>query len=318
MARDPDALKIRKWAASGDVEDPEDGGVDRATGWDASHSQPGGSLPKREHFNELEREITALGVEVNAHGLLEWNSSVSYVHPAYVVGSDNRLYVSVRNNAGVDPTTDIGEADWKPVIGTTDGTIDAASTTEPGAVELATNLETQAGTDSTRAVTPAGVAAAIVAFLPTGTVLDYGGTTTPTGFLACDGAAVSRTTYSDLFTAIGTTWGAGDGSTTFNVPDLRRRTAIGSGGTQVSGPLTNVGNTGGSETHALSTSEMPSHSHTVPGKTHGTASGHRDTTKFSGASSAASNFTVSISSTGGGGAHNTMQPSAVVLKIIKT
>ena len=42
MARDPDALKIGKWAATGDVEDPEDGGIDRSIGWDISHSQPGG------------------------------------------------------------------------------------------------------------------------------------------------------------------------------------------------------------------------------------------------------------------------------------
>ena len=55
MARDPDALKIGKWAATGDVEDPEDGGLDRSTGWDATYSQPGGSLPKREHINELHR-----------------------------------------------------------------------------------------------------------------------------------------------------------------------------------------------------------------------------------------------------------------------
>jgi len=46
-------------------------------------------------------------------------------------------------------------------------------------------------------------------------------TTVPSGYLECDGAAVSRTTYSDLFTAISTTWGSGDGSSTFNVPDLR-------------------------------------------------------------------------------------------------
>jgi microcystin-dependent protein len=55
------------------------------------------------------------------------------------------------------------------------------------------------------------------------------GASPPTGWLICDGAAVSRTTYSNLFTAIGTTWGIGDNSTTFNVPDLRGRTAVGAG-----------------------------------------------------------------------------------------
>jgi microcystin-dependent protein len=62
----------------------------------------------------------------------------------------------------------------------------------------------------------------------------YAGTSVPTGFLACDGSAVSRTTYAALFAVISTTWGIGDGSTTFNVPDMRDRVPIGSGtGTKV-------------------------------------------------------------------------------------
>lgn len=55
----------------------------------------------------------------------------------------------------------------------------------------------------------------------TGSILSYGNDSIPTGYLFCDGSAISRTTYSDLFAAIGTTWGVGDGSTTFNLPDLR-------------------------------------------------------------------------------------------------
>lgn len=65
--------------------------------------------------------------------------------------------------------------------------------------------------------------------VPIGTMLDYGGSTVPKGYLACDGTAVSRTTYSALFAAIGTTWGTGDGSTTFNTPSLSGRATIGSG-----------------------------------------------------------------------------------------
>jgi microcystin-dependent protein len=69
---------------------------------------------------------------------------------------------------------------------------------------------------------------------PSGSIHAYGGTSAPTGYLNCDGSAVSRATYAPLFTAISTTWGAGDGSTTFNVPDLRGRVAIGAGtGTRV-------------------------------------------------------------------------------------
>ncbi len=59
------------------------------------------------------------------------------------------------------------------------------------------------------------------AAMPPGALLDFAMQTAPTGWLACNGAAVSRTTYAALYNAIGTTWGAGDGSTTFNLPDLR-------------------------------------------------------------------------------------------------
>ncbi len=81
---------------------------------------------------------------------------------------------------------------------------------------------------------------------PVATVISTASATLPTGYLLCDGSAVSRTTYSDLFAAIGTTYGAGDGSTTFNLPDLRGRSVIGAGqGTA----LTNrtLGSSGGTE-----------------------------------------------------------------------
>src|SRR3990167_3176576 len=64
---------------------------------------------------------------------------------------------------------------------------------------------------------------------PTGSIFPYGASAAPTNYLLCDGTAVSRTTYAALFTAIGTTFGTGDGSTTFNVPDLRGRAPIGIG-----------------------------------------------------------------------------------------
>lgn len=63
--------------------------------------------------------------------------------------------------------------------------------------------------------------------LPVGTLLPFAGTAAPSGFLLCDGSAVSRSTYADLFAAIGTSWGAGNGSTTFNLPDMRERVPMG-------------------------------------------------------------------------------------------
>lgn len=95
-----------------------------------------------------------------------------------------------------------------------------------------------------------------------GMIYMFAGSSAPEGFLICDGTAVSRTTYSALFDAIGTTYGTGDGSTTFNLPDLSGRVALGKSSTHV------LASTGGEETHVLTTSEIPSHLHNIPQHTH--------------------------------------------------
>lgn len=79
-----------------------------------------------------------------------------------------------------------------------------------------------------------------------GVIKMYGGTVAPTGYFMCDGAAVSRTTYSDLFTVIGTSSGIGDGSTTFNLPDTRQRFIL---GIATSGTGSTLGGTGGTIDH---------------------------------------------------------------------
>lgn len=88
------------------------------------------------------------------------------------------------------------------------------------------------------------------------------GSSTPLGWLVCDGSAVSRTTYSALFSVIGTTYGSGDGSTTFNLPDFRGRTAIGVGNGDATGHTNHtLGQKSGEETHRLTASEsgLPEH-----------------------------------------------------------
>lgn len=146
--------------------------------------------------------------------------------------------------------------------------------------------------------------------VPVGTMIDYAGTSAPTDYLQCDGSAISRTTYATLFAAIGTTWGVGDGSTTFNIPDFRRRTAVGSGGTGTGTLGNSVGNTGGSETHTLTRAEMPSG---VPTN----ASGSGNQGAFGGGSFNAPANNSAGYSQGTNSAHNNLQPSAVVFKCIK-
>jgi microcystin-dependent protein len=123
------------------------------------------------------------------------------------------------------------------------------------------------------------------AAMPTGTMVQYIADTAPTGWVLCDGSAISRTTYSTLFALIGTTYGAGNGSSTFNIPDLRGRVPMGvgtgagdgsSGTGAPSGTALTVrarGAWGGGETHTLTSGELASHSHsagtlTIPTHTH--------------------------------------------------
>lgn len=135
------------------------------------------------------------------------------------------------------------------------------------------------------------------------------------GWLLCDGAAYSRTGYAQLFNAIGTAYGAGDGSTTFNVPDFRGRAVVGAG---TGGGLTARarGQTGGEETHLLTTAEMPSHNHApLSGQFLGTGASNPWSVGSGGGSLSTQ---VTTANQGGGGAHNNMQPFAVANYFIKT
>lgn len=93
--------------------------------------------------------------------------------------------------------------------------------------------------------------------------MPFAGTVAPQGCLLCDGSAVSRTTYADLFSVIGTIYGAGDGSTTFNIPDLSGKVVLGVSNSH------SLGSTGGSETVTLTSDQLPSHVHVVPQHGHG-------------------------------------------------
>jgi microcystin-dependent protein len=181
--------------------------------------------------------------------------------------------------------------------------------------------------------------------VPTGTIVSYGGLSVPSGWLECNGTAYGRTggdpgPQAALFTAIGTSWGPGDGSTTFNVPTLARRTLVGRNGAGT-GTLGNVvGNIGGEEAHVQTSAEMANHGHTNSG-THD----HSTTTLngsvvadnvgpggatflliaisatvggATGSATSVNGANISINNNGSSAAANVIQPSAIVMMIIKT
>lgn len=150
--------------------------------------------------------------------------------------------------------------------------------------------------------------------LAPGFIAPFAGNVVPDGWLDCDGQPVSRTTYANLFSIIGTLWGVGDGSTTFNLPDFRGKVLVDDG---TGGGLTArvLAAEGGTERHVLTLSEIPTHSHQVSwqffGNSTAAGGGDRTTRVGSGASSA------TTTSVGGNGAHNNMQPFSVVKYLIK-
>ena len=169
--------------------------------------------------------------------------------------------------------------------------------------------------------------------VPPGSLLMFAGAVAPEGYLICDGAAISRTTYNVLFAAIGVVFGAGNGTTTFNLPDLRGRGPLGVG---TGGGLTAraLGASGGAETVTLTTDEMPAHSHTHNANG-GAGSGADPATGLSysnGANTASAGLDVtngepnlyttpialSINNAGGGDPHANMAPFLAVNFIIKT
>ena len=107
-------------------------------------------------------------------------------------------------------------------------------------------------------------AAVINQWAPPGAVIDFAGATVPDGWLICDGSAISRTTYAALFAAIGTLYGTGDGTTTFNLPDCRGRAAIGYTPSGGHSDVSTLGNNDGT----LLANRRPKHKHVVTNGTH--------------------------------------------------
>lgn len=148
--------------------------------------------------------------------------------------------------------------------------------------------------------------------VPTGGIIDFAGNTSTidAGYLLCNGQTVSRTTYSRLFSRISTSFGAGNGSTTFHLPNTPGMVLIPIDG---SSNFLTIGQTGGAKTHTLTTSEMPPHTHPYETPAVVAGGGGGEANRFKGTT------TGTTSSTGGGAAHNNLQPYLCIGgRVIKT
>lgn len=177
-----------------------------------------------------------------------------------------------------------------------------------------------------------------LAGLNTGLIIPWSTTTAPSGFLECDGTAVSRSTYAALFAVVGTTYGSGNGSTTFNLPDLTDKTVVSrstanskslaqTGGANTVTPTGNIAGSTGSTT--LATTQIAAHTH--GGTFSGLSMGGNPYIASNAPCGSGVAYTRCTSSAGGGQSHNhtlsanfsgtansVLQPYLVLMYIIKT
>jgi microcystin-dependent protein len=164
----------------------------------------------------------------------------------------------------------------------------------------------------------------------TGTILPWSTITPPSGFLECDGTAVSRSTYAALFAVVGTTYGIGDGSTTFNVPNLADNVAVGKSNNKALGTtggantVTPTGNVAGSTANAtLSTAQLASHSHTAAIRSGNNPVGAGPGVPAvadgnTGSSGSGDGHSHNMSANFAGDANSVLQPYLTLIYIIKT
>jgi len=268
------------------------------------------------------------------------NADGSYSAPGgTLVNSGDTLLVSQHNPFVADIATAVGNS----LDRDGSGGMRAALNMGGNAIQNLTP-----GTNPTDAATVSQLGS--TSSVPVGAIMDYAGSSAPSGWLICGGQSISRASYAALFEVIGTTYGALDG-TTFRLPDLRGRTTAGmdfsvSGlaGRLSSATMTPDGATlaavGGTQTHVLTTAQMPSHTHAMTGSTNeagshshiilgdnvagavphpitvnSTGGGDEIETSTEGAHS--HTIDAAIDATGGGTAHLNVQPTMLMNKIIR-
>jgi len=164
--------------------------------------------------------------------------------------------------------------------------------------------------------------------IPTATIVPWSSSSVPTGFLECNGQAVSRSTYSALFAIIATTYGSGDGASTFNVPDLQNNVAVGKSNNKAlastggANTVASTGNVAGSTANAtLSTPQLATHSHpggATPGGGYSNDGGPEGRNATTGNQGGGGGHSHNMSANFSGDATSVLQPYLTIIYIIKT
>lgn len=294
---------------------PDNANADANINW--AEGMPPGQVndSAREMMAQIRQFVVDLGGSISAGGTA---NSLTLASAAAFAEYANGRIVSFRpqaDNTGA-VTLNVNGAGGRPILRATTGGFSPLerNNLKAGAVYQAVYVASlNSGNGAWLVLNPT------VELIPPGTIIDFGGSSTPTGWLLCSGQAVSRSTYAALFDAIGTTFGSGNGSTTFNLPDYRGR--VGAGRDNMGGSSTNrlttssngfggdansLGATGGSQSHTLTEGQLPSHNHSSGSLSTGNAGSHNHDVPASSVNTSHQHGTTTRLAAGGtGGAWNT-------------
>lgn len=292
---------IYPWAISGDVDPVSDASVSPVlsyfNGFTVNYEEPlttSGALPiPRGQFNQVMNDVTS--------NLANWQQNGIYPFITSMMNGGTAFPYAKGALCAYDSGDGSGLQIWQSLV--------------------ATNTTTPAQGANWNKMSGGG--------LPIGAFMDFGGTTAPSGFLLCDGSAVSQTAYAALFAAIGNTWlnsVTPPGSGNFNLPNLLRRYKMGSGGTVPTTPVAGginsntVGSTGGEESHVQTTAELNEHNHNGTGTVAGAddvSGGDAGFSHHASTLGTAQSVPITTVNAGNGVAFNELPPTAIVLPCIR-
>ncbi len=276
---------------------------------------------------QLQSTVTAVGAatfksDVSVSGNTRLGGTVTI---AGAVSLASTLSVAGATNFASTVTV-VGAGTFKSAVSVS-GNVNIAGNTSIGGTVTISGANLAAPNAKVCASAYYGDGSNLTGAMPTGAIVPYGASVAPSGYVLCNGTAYNRTgTYADLFGVIGTKYGVGDGSSTFNVPDTRGRFLAGwDAGTSVLTSVTvsmitgaTIGNTGGTQAVALAVAQIPSHQHEMWVSGSGDEGSDSGVPGFDLSSDYEAQSTVSTGSTGGGGSHSNIPPSLIINYIIKT